>query len=128
MYVCDQVNNVIRKISKDGFVTTVAGVLKSRGNKDGPSSTATFSDPMGIALDKEGNLYISDFTSHNVRIIYNVAPPFKYDVLNSDFKKLIEQNSIDSKYAKSTCIISGCTFHLHPEILSIRGMKISTLV
>jgi streptogramin lyase len=51
VYVADQGNSAIRKITPEGVVTTIAG---------GPTQTDLINYPAGIALDKQGNIYIAD--------------------------------------------------------------------
>jgi hypothetical protein len=61
LYVADQANNLIRKISPQGtnwIVTTLAG--GAPGSLDGANSSAQFSGPSGIAVDSFGNLYVAD--------------------------------------------------------------------
>jgi len=58
-YITDVSNYLIRKISPDGNITTYAGTGHP-GNIDGPANTATFYIVNSPALDKNGNLYISD--------------------------------------------------------------------
>jgi len=58
VYTADYSNNRIRKITADGFVTTVAG--STRGYSDGQGDQAQFSSPIDVTLDNEGNLYVTE--------------------------------------------------------------------
>ncbi len=51
------------------LVVTVAGVVDSVGNLDGPVYEATFNNPHGIAVDQNGNVYTADRYSHTIRKI-----------------------------------------------------------
>ncbi len=67
LYVSDTFNYVIRKITPDGSVATVAGIPGTAGFTNGAASVATFSYPQGIAIDASGNLYVTDLLSEVVR-------------------------------------------------------------
>lgn len=69
LYLADQVNNRIRKISlSTGVITTVAGTgLGGFGGDNGAPATALLSFPTGVALDAQGNLYIADGGNHRIR-------------------------------------------------------------
>ncbi len=69
LYVADKDNHVIRKITSNGEVTTFAGAPGVPGSTDGLGSAARFSQPVGIALDGAGNLYVSDSSSNLIRKI-----------------------------------------------------------
>jgi len=70
LYVSDRAGNQIRKISVDGFVTTVAGHEdKNDGSFDGLASEARFYSPMGLAADADGNIYVADSANDSVRKI-----------------------------------------------------------
>lgn len=64
IYVADMYNHRIRVIA-GGSVTTLAG--KESGYSDGQGSNARFKFPVGIAIDKAGNLYVADNGNHMVR-------------------------------------------------------------
>ena len=65
VYVADELNNLIRQISPSGVVSTLAG-SGTAGSDDGLGVFASFNSPSGIAVDRQGNIYVSD--SHNNKI------------------------------------------------------------
>lgn len=68
-YVSDTGNNSIRRISRDGFVSTVAGT-GSAGDVDGAGNIAQFSIPDGIAVSEDGRtLYVADSSNQVIRRI-----------------------------------------------------------
>ena len=68
IYVTDAGNNLIRKITPAGLVTTFAG-SGADGSADGQGILATFSEPTGLAIDAAGFLYVTDRKSHIIRKI-----------------------------------------------------------
>lgn len=62
LYIADLGNNRIRRVSPTGTITTVAGGgPPASGNGDGGAATsATLSAPTGVAVDGNGNIYISE--------------------------------------------------------------------
>jgi sugar lactone lactonase YvrE len=69
LYVADQANNAIRKVSPAGVVTTLAGSGELAGSADGTGSAARFSSPQGMAVDGAGNVYVADTGNHTIRMI-----------------------------------------------------------
>lgn len=69
LYVADQDNHRIRRITLDGQVTTVAGdgVAESR---DGTLEVAQLSSPQALALGEDGVLYVTDTGTARVRKLY----------------------------------------------------------
>lgn len=67
IYVADQSNFSIRKITPNGFVTTIAG--GTLGTADGIGAAAQFQHPTGITVDQSGNLYVVDNNNGTVRRI-----------------------------------------------------------
>ncbi|MCX6878552.1 MAG: hypothetical protein NTW21_32770, partial [Verrucomicrobia bacterium] len=69
LYVADSDANTIRKVTSAGVVTTVAGCPVNYGNTDGARRTARFTQPVGVALDGNGNMYIADRVNRSIRKI-----------------------------------------------------------
>lgn len=68
IYVGDQDNNLIRKITPTGIVSTFAG-SGTLGFQNGPIATAQFSGPAGLVFDSSGNLYVGDRNNNVIRKI-----------------------------------------------------------
>ncbi len=68
MYVADQNNYLIRKITSGGVVTTLAGTGSS-GSANGTGTAASFNYPTGVAVDGSGNVYVGDYFNHLIRKI-----------------------------------------------------------
>lgn len=68
IYVADYQNNMIRKITPNAVVTTLTGTL-DKGSANGAALTATFSHPMGVAVDVAGNIYVADNGNNLIRKI-----------------------------------------------------------
>jgi serine/threonine-protein kinase len=62
VFVGDTYNRLIRKITPDGMVSTVAG-----GGTINSDTPGFFGGPFGIALDASGNLYVADFGLNQIR-------------------------------------------------------------
>ena len=88
LYVADTENNCVRAV-RDGKIATVAGTCTRvcAGDLDAPcrcpaadaacigdggaAKSAHLKRPMGIALDKDDNLYIADTLDHRVRVVWH---------------------------------------------------------
>jgi len=68
LYVVDANNNNVRKITPAGVVTTIAGNGTAQ-TVDGPALSASFDNPIGIVMDHAGNFFITDESSHTIRMI-----------------------------------------------------------
>lgn len=73
VYVADSFNHCIRKITPDGFVSTIAGNPGKAGYTDGPAGQSLFDEPHGVALDSKGNLYVADTKNDCIRVIQEVG-------------------------------------------------------
>lgn len=68
IFIADDHNNVIRKVNAAGIISTYSGdsTVGHAGN-GGPATDALLSNPLGVALDKAGNLYIADADNNVIR-------------------------------------------------------------
>jgi len=70
LYIADYGNNVIRKVSTSGIITTIAGTGTAGYSGDGgPASMAKLHNPNGVIQDDIGNIYFCDYSNHCVRKI-----------------------------------------------------------
>ncbi len=68
IYVADQYNHNIRKITPNGLVTTFAGT-GINGNTNSTGTSASFQYPYGLAVDITGNIYVADTGNSKIRKI-----------------------------------------------------------
>jgi len=68
IFVADSGNHRVRKLTQDGLVSTVAG-SGARGGMDGPAQTASFTEPTGVAIGPDDNLYVLEVEKLRVRKI-----------------------------------------------------------
>lgn len=69
LFVADYGNHVIRKVTPDGRVKTFAGHPEYPSGWDGTGSDAYFDHPSGVAIDRDGNLFVSDSGNNAIRMI-----------------------------------------------------------
>jgi len=66
----------VRRVAPDGTITTVAGRGTSGGfaGDGGPATKALFNEPLGLAMDSAGNLYVADSGNNRIRVILAQQP------------------------------------------------------
>jgi sugar lactone lactonase YvrE len=67
LYVADSANDVVRKITPTGVVTTFVGTANVTGTIDGTGIAAMFNAPAGVAVDSAGITYVADTTNDTLR-------------------------------------------------------------
>ena len=67
LYVADSTNNLLRKITPAGVVTTLAGLAGVSGSQDGAGSYALFNNPGGLSVDPTGDVYVADTGNSLIR-------------------------------------------------------------
>jgi sugar lactone lactonase YvrE len=71
VYIADQYNCVVRKVTTAGTITTIAGIAGSCGysGNTGLGTSAQLYLPSGVAVDGSGNLYIADNANCAIRVL-----------------------------------------------------------
>jgi uncharacterized protein (TIGR03437 family) len=70
LFIADTGNSVVRRVDTTGTITTVAGSGGYGFSGDGgPATKATLTNPTGVALDSNGNLYIADQNNNVIRMV-----------------------------------------------------------
>jgi sugar lactone lactonase YvrE len=68
VYVADTANNAIRRITRDGVVSTIAG-NGAAGYRDGVGMDALFNGPVGVTVDGTGRVLVADTYNDRIRAI-----------------------------------------------------------
>ena len=70
LYITDSSNQRIRRVDLNGTITTIAGNgLAGFSGDGGPATDASLMFPLGITMDRIGNLYVADANNHRIRRI-----------------------------------------------------------
>lgn len=68
IYLCDSINNRVRKVGLDGIINTVAGTgITGFSGDGGPATKAQVALPQGIAVDNKGNFFFADGANGRIR-------------------------------------------------------------
>src|ERR1035437_8178345 len=72
LFIADTGNMLIRRVSANGILTTVAGIAAATGAQGfsgdgGPATAAQLNNPKGLAVDAFGNLFIADTGNQRIR-------------------------------------------------------------
>jgi len=109
LYISDQGNYVIRKVSTSGVVTTYAGGGSHRGD-GGPATAGQLLTIFGISVDKFNNLYIADNGDNRVRKVSPGSPSGFEEITQSDEETAkLFPNPNDGKFTVSLQGVSGKT-------------------
>ena len=75
IYIGDSNNNLIRKVTSGGIISTIAGNGAQGFSGDGgPATSAALNYPTGVAVDAAGNVYFADNGNNRAREILAPAP------------------------------------------------------
>ena len=76
-YIADSLNNRIRRVDEStGIITTYAGNGAQGFSGDGgPATLASLNGPLGVFMNGQGVLYLTDSSNHRVREVHPGPPP-----------------------------------------------------
>jgi serine/threonine-protein kinase len=119
VYVADEANNLIRKITPAGLVSILAG-SGSQGSADGTGIAASFKNPFGIAVDGSGNVYVADTDNNRIRKISGLPAGIEALIFVSDMKLY----PIPAKQNLTLELTLQCDGNLRLELINIAGIKV----
>ena len=74
LYIADSMNNVVRMVNTTGVITTLAGNGTYGYSGDGgAAASAMLNNPQSVAIDSQGNIYISDRSNNRIREVNTPA-------------------------------------------------------
>jgi len=96
VYFTDTLHNTIKQATPAGVVTVVAGSNDTfkHGTTDGPGNVALFSNPFGLAVDKAGNIFVTDTGNHTIRKISLFGPVWMVTTIAGDITQTNSSGSI----------------------------------
>ncbi len=72
LFITDTFNARIRKVGTDGVINTVAGNgTQGFGGDRGPATLAAMNNPVGVAVDGLGNIFVADQNNYRIRVVVN---------------------------------------------------------
>ncbi len=76
VYIADRGNDWIRKVGRNGRITVIAGTRSGGFSGDGGLAIeARIDNPIGVAVDRAGNVYIADRSNHRIRKLTRLPGP-----------------------------------------------------
>lgn len=96
IYVADNGNNAIRKITPDGLVITIGG-NGTAGYSDGVWPNVQFWNPSGVVVDQDGNLLVADRRNHRIRKI-NVTTGVTTTIAGNGTALSIDGNGLKASF------------------------------
>lgn len=85
LFIADYDNSVIREVTTDGNIHTVAGnyTLSGYSGDGGAATSAALNYPYGVCVDTSGNVYIADFGNNVIRMLTPAAPAALTQVISA---------------------------------------------
>ncbi len=91
LYIADAAHHTIRRLTPDGRVSTIAGLVGADGAADGANGLARFFNPYGLAIAARGHLVVAD--TYN-QIVRELLAPFTVGVAPSGNARVISWEAV----------------------------------
>jgi len=130
VYVSDYGTDLIRKVTQQGIVTTIAGT-GSVGSSNGIGTAASFDAPFSLTVDGSGNLYVADTDNHEIRKITKagVVSTFAGNLYYGNTNATGQAASFDYPYGVAVDTIAGIIYvadRINNEIRKITTLGVVT--
>ena len=134
IYISDGLDSRIRKVDAGGMITTYAGTGGGGSAGDGgPALKAQINQPVGMALDSEGNLYFADRLNHKVRkiglppvpAIRTTAPAVTSFQGNAGFSSNTYLEIYGANFASTSRLWTGADFNGSSAPTSLDGISVT---
>jgi uncharacterized protein (TIGR03437 family) len=112
LYIADSGNYRVRKVSRSGEITTIAGNgVGAYSGDGGPATNAQLYQPMGLTVDGAENVYVADYRNSAVRLLQ----PTNQSVLASVVLDAASESAAPTSPGKIVVIYGG---GLGPSVLA----------
>ncbi len=91
LYIADAAHHTIRRLTPDGRVSTIAGLVGADGAADGANGLARFFNPYGLAIAARGHLVVADTYNQTIR---ELLAPFTVGVSPSGNARVISWEAV----------------------------------
>ncbi|MBI5799295.1 MAG: hypothetical protein HZA92_01030 [Verrucomicrobia bacterium] len=91
LYIADAAHHTIRRLTPDGRVSTIAGLVGAEGAADGANGLARFFNPYGLAIAARGQLVVADTYNQTVR---ELLAPFAVGVSSDGSARVIAWETV----------------------------------
>ena len=91
LYIADAAHHTIRRLTPDGRVSTIAGLVGGEGGADGANGLARFFNPYGLAIAARGHLVVADTYNQTVR---ELLAPFTVGVAPNGNARVISWEAV----------------------------------
>ncbi|MCX6902678.1 MAG: hypothetical protein NTW03_04220, partial [Verrucomicrobia bacterium] len=85
VFVADTWNELIRKVTPMGLVTTLAGKVQTCGSENGAGDAALFCMPCGVAADGTGDVFVADTYNNSIRKVTPTGPNWVVTTFQTSF-------------------------------------------
>jgi sugar lactone lactonase YvrE len=111
VFIAEYGANRVRKINQAGIITTIAGTGATTSSGDGgPAINSGIYGPTAVSLDKNGSLYVLEYSMNKVRVIYNI-----YVNTTNGVDDLKVKKSIISLFPNPNDGYFSVSFKRHPQ-------------
>lgn len=118
LYIADADNDVIRKVDTFGIITTVVGNgTPGFGGDLGYVNGCNLHTPFGVAIGKNGNIYIADANNQRIRMTYSEVG---VEDVNTSRELFVSPNPVTDRF-----VISGLQKTDKATLFDITGRLVS---